>query len=81
MSEQLKLTTIEFTLEKTTPLEPLTGNESDRYANVKPSARVVIALDGDETQTEVADAWQLARNTCFEQLVEFHEALIEAIGR
>ncbi len=72
----MRLKTIEFSLEKTTPLEPLTHDEADRYANVKPAARCVIELDRD---SEEAEAWQIARDTCFDQLVAFHTDLIAAI--
>jgi len=72
----MRISKIEFRLEKTTPLEPLTGSESDRYANVKPAARCEIEIEkGDDLET----AFKWARNTCFDQLVWFQEELVAAI--
>jgi hypothetical protein len=75
----MKIRTIAFTLEKTTPLEPLTRNDADRYANVKPAAHVEIEIDEDDGDAAIAQAWELARNTCFNELVAFHNMLVESI--
>jgi hypothetical protein len=72
----MNIRTISFTLAKTTPLEPITRNDADRYANVKPAAHVEIELaDGDDVNVAFAHA----RDVCFEQLVAFHSMLVESI--
>lgn len=72
----MQISAITFSIEKTTPLEPVTGNPDDRYANVKPAATVTVQIDrGDDLPV----AWDWARNECFEQLVKFHEDLLAAV--
>jgi hypothetical protein len=67
---------IEFSVEKTTPLEPLTGNEDDRYANVKPRASMTIRFEPDDDLTAVDTAFGEARNYCLEQLVSFQAEIV-----
>lgn len=79
---------ITFAILKTTPLQPLTGDMGDQYANVKPHASVTVAFaeaECDPTtnagQALMEQAYSTAQDACLAQLIRFHEdfcAMIES---
>lgn len=75
---------IRFTIERTMPLEPLTGNSDDQYANVRPQACATVEVSADpdteEGQAEIAKAFGVAQDACFVQLAKFREEFVAAIN-
>jgi hypothetical protein len=69
----MRIERIEFSVEKTTPLEPITGNEQDRFANVKPRVSMTIAVDQDD---DLQMVFEEARNHCLDQLVDFQREIV-----
>jgi hypothetical protein len=69
---------VTFSIEKTTPLMPLTGDPADQYSNVKPRASCTITLAND---SELDEAFQIAQDSCFDQLAKFHADFVAAFGK
>ena len=77
----MRISEITFSLEKTTPLYPLTGDPADEYANVKPRASCTIEFEKDAPNQPVEIAWEEAREQVLSQLVLFHQDLLALLGK
>jgi hypothetical protein len=79
----MKVTTITFTLDRSIPVQTLSGREADRYASIRPAAAVTIeGIDADlsvdqldSSTATIRAAFDYAADRCFEQLKEVHDAL------
>jgi hypothetical protein len=77
----VRISEIVFSIGKTTPLAPLTGNSDDQYSNVKPFASCKVAFGPGESpdpstkdgQRTLDKAYEHARDICVNQLVRFHD--------
>jgi hypothetical protein len=68
---------VTFSIEKTTPLAPLTKDPDDQYSNIKPRASVTITLERGES---VGDAFERAQTLCLEQMASFHADFVAMLN-
>ena len=76
----MRIDKIVFSIAKTTPLYPLTGDPDDQYANVKPFASCTIEFEPKDVtdpktkigQATIAKAYDQAQEVCVGQLAKFH---------
>jgi hypothetical protein len=72
-------TSVTFSCTKTTPLSTFSGNNDDRFENIKPMASCTITLvQPCDTETEegkaiLKGAYKEAEDTVFDALVDFHK--------
>lgn len=73
---------ITFALSRSTPLQSITGNLGDQYANIKPYASVTVAfteqdhLDDDQA---IHAAFDVAQDLVFTKIAEFDNELKETL--
>ncbi len=71
---------IAFSIANTMPLEPISGDSEDRYANVKPDTSVTVAFgpeecdpDTDAGKALLSKAFELAQAASFEAMTTFRQ--------
>ena len=76
----MHITQIVFSIGNSIPLETLSGNEADRYANVKPHTSVKVEFGPKECdpktsagQVLLKDAFHTAQEAAFEALQTFRD--------
>jgi hypothetical protein len=71
---------ITFSIANTMPLEPISGDADDRYANEKPDTSVTVAFgptecdpDTDAGKALLSKAFELAQSASFEAMTTFRQ--------
>jgi hypothetical protein len=72
---------VTFSIGNTMPLEPISHDQDDRYANVKPETTVTVAFGPKECnpETEAGKAllqkgFEVAQEASFQAMLEFRQA-------
>lgn len=78
---------VTFSIVRTIPLMPITGDPADEYANVKPFASCTVEFDHDEVDLKKSDAatvkqivkeaYDEAASRCYEQMLDFKRELVQ----
>jgi hypothetical protein len=69
LQSTLRITELTFSLANTIPLQPITGDPADAYANVKPHISAKIEFD-DEIADPESDAGKAVLDQAFEHLFD-----------
>jgi hypothetical protein len=79
---------VTFSIERTMPLFPLSGDKADEYANMKPMASCTVEFDANDDTTVnkanlerakelVNEAMDHAQSVAFSQISDFRKAIVE----
>ena len=84
----MRIRSATFSITRTIPLAPITGDPGDEYANIKPFASCTVEFNDDEcdmtnkanadaVKAMVKEGFALAASRAFDQMKDFRTELLE----